>query len=249
VRGSDSGDHAPVMVGGFRHRGHRHVARIESFSDAVFGLSVTLLIVSLEVPKTFDDLLRALAGFPAFALTFVLLAQIWFIQYRFFRRYSLQDNTTIALNMALLFVVVFFTYPLKFLFGVAVARNVSDTIIRGDQLVWMYAIYDAGYAAVFVIFILLFGHALRKRAELELTPFEVFETRRVIALFVFQILVAAVSVSLAAFFNVRRDYEAVGRAGGLAYLLIPIGITAIEAIFGRRRRALEKRGAFGAVTS
>jgi uncharacterized membrane protein len=45
-------------------------------SDTVFGFSITLLVVSLQVPRTFDELLRTLSGFPSFALAFALLAQI-----------------------------------------------------------------------------------------------------------------------------------------------------------------------------
>lgn len=101
-----SPERAVKYVDGFRQRGHRHVARIE-ISDAVFGFSITLLVVSLQVPRTFDDLLRTLAGFPAFALSFALLGGIWFAQYRFFRRYALQDQMTIFSNIVLLFVIVF----------------------------------------------------------------------------------------------------------------------------------------------
>jgi uncharacterized membrane protein len=35
----------------------REVSRIEGLSDAVFGFEITLLVVSLEVPNTFDELL------------------------------------------------------------------------------------------------------------------------------------------------------------------------------------------------
>jgi uncharacterized membrane protein len=231
-------ERAGPIVGGFRHRGHHHVGRIESLSDAVFGFSITLLVVSLQVPRTFDELLQTLRGFPSFALAFMLLAQIWLVQYRFFRRYALSDYTTIWLTIALLFVIVFFTYPLKFLFAFA-AGGASSTI-RGDQITALYGIYGLGYASVFLIFALLHVHALRKRTELELTPLEVFFTWRSIGLAAFQIFVAAVSVSVAAYFSSRRDYAAAGIFGGLSYCLVPIGITLIAFAARRIRLRLER---------
>ena len=66
---------------GFRLRGGE-VTRLESFSDSVFGFALTLLVVSLDVPKTFDDLFNTMRGFPAFAVCFLLLAMIWNSHYK-----------------------------------------------------------------------------------------------------------------------------------------------------------------------
>jgi hypothetical protein len=67
---------------GFSWRGEE-VSRIESFSDAVFAFAVTLLVVSLEVPKTFDELISTMRGFFAFAICFWLLLAAWFEHYKY----------------------------------------------------------------------------------------------------------------------------------------------------------------------
>ncbi|MFN2492671.1 MAG: TMEM175 family protein [Pyrinomonadaceae bacterium] len=75
----------------FRWRG-LEISRIEGLNDAVFAFAVTLLVVSLEVPKTFSELAETMHGFGAFLVSFVLLFAVWFNQYKFFRRYGLQDD-------------------------------------------------------------------------------------------------------------------------------------------------------------
>ena len=109
---------SPDLVG-FRLRG-REITRLESFSDAVFGFALTLLVVSLDVPKTFDDLVATMRGFPAFALCFLFLALIWNGHYRYCRRYGLDDGMARFLTCVMLFLVLFYVYPLKFLFNFSI---------------------------------------------------------------------------------------------------------------------------------
>ena len=100
---------------GFSWRGEE-VSRIESFSDAVFAFAVTLLVVCLEVPKTFDELISTMRGFFAFAICFWLLLAAWFEHYKVFRRNGTSDSYTMRLSTVLLFIVLFYVYFLKFLF-------------------------------------------------------------------------------------------------------------------------------------
>jgi uncharacterized membrane protein len=172
----------------FRWRS-REISRIEGLSDAVFGFAVTLLIVALEVPKTSGELLETMRGFISFALTFAILYVLWYRQFVFFRRYALDDAATVALNGALLFVVLFFVFPLKFILGWFVDRllggpktirlpnGVVERIVRPEHLGPMMSIYGLGTAAVFGIFALLYAHAYRKRKELGLNELEIFDTR------------------------------------------------------------------------
>src|SRR6476620_793949 len=103
----------------------REVSRIEGFSDAVFAFAVTLLVVSLEVPHTFTELSAAMRQFFAFAICFALLFQVWWRHFNFFRRYGLEDAPTIALTGILLFVVLFYVYPLKFVFTLVVNQIIG----------------------------------------------------------------------------------------------------------------------------
>ena len=103
----------------------REVSRLEGFTDAVFGFALTLLVVSLEVPENFADLQQILIGFPAFAVTFSVICWVWYEHYLLFRRYDLEDGFTVVLNCVLLFIVVFYAYPMKFMF----TRLISGTIL------------------------------------------------------------------------------------------------------------------------
>ena len=173
---------------GFRWRGEE-VSRLEELSDAVIAFALTLLVVSLEVPQTFDDLLSTMRGFGAFALCFALLIVIWYEHYTYFRRYGLQDTYVMVWNTVLLFLIVFYVYPLKFLFTLffnellglsfQVTLPGGDIVpmIREGQLPQLYIIYGIGWTAVWLVFVLLYRHALKQGERLELSPVEVFDTR------------------------------------------------------------------------
>jgi uncharacterized membrane protein len=186
---------------GFRYRG-QEIQRIETFSDAVFAFAITLLIVSLEVPKNFDELLTSMRGFVAFGICFLFFFIIWYEQHVFFRRYGLEDKTTICLNAVLLFIVLFYVYPLKFLFSLLFGERMygagkSPFSIRGEQLPQLMIIYSTAYIIIQVVFLLLYMHALRCRARLDLTTLETFDTRTKIYSLVILIAFGGCSILMA----------------------------------------------------
>lgn len=236
-------EHDIATEDGFRTRG-REVSRIEGFSDAVLAFAITLLVVSLEVPKTFDELLEAMRGFLAFAVCFALLIQVWGWHYRFFRRYGLQDRVVIALNAALLFVVLFYVYPLKFLFTLLIDQLLGreTTVaspggpierIREEQAPTLMVIYGAGFLAVNLVFALLYAHAWRRRGALELDESEALGTRESIERHLLFAGVAAISIAIA----VIGGPDATGLAG-FSYFLIAPAMTAHGFIRGARQRKL-----------
>lgn len=82
------------------------IARLEAFCDVVFGFAITLLVVSLEVPHTYGELMADMRGFIPFALCFTQLVLIWRVHYKFSRRFGLEDSYTVSLNLVLLFLVL-----------------------------------------------------------------------------------------------------------------------------------------------
>lgn len=110
------------------------ITRLEAFSDAVFAFAVTLLVVSLEVPHTYHDLLNVMKGFPAFAICFAMLSQVWYQHAKFFRRFGLQDAYISFLNCVLLFVVLFYVYPLKFLFTMVIGNLAGGRLLPSGEL-------------------------------------------------------------------------------------------------------------------
>lgn len=235
-------------TGEFRWRS-REVTRIEGFSDAVFAFAVTLLVVSLEVPRTFDELAGTMQGFIAFALGSGLLFLIWYNQYKFFRQYGMQDVVTITLNGALLFVVLFFVYPLKFLFTwlirtftgadttVRLSNGLIEESIRREQTGSLMLIYGLGYVAVFGIFVLMHLHAYRRRGELELNPIETFDTRNTIRENALQTGIGILSVSL-----VLIGGPAWSLWAGLTYMLIGPVMWIHGSVASRRRRTIAPTG-------
>jgi uncharacterized membrane protein len=213
---------------GFRWRG-TEVTRLEGFTDAVFAFAVTLLVVSLEVPKTFPELLVAMRGFFAFGVCFALLANVWYQHYRFFRRYALESPWAVFLNCVLLFFVLFYVYPLKFLFTTVFAGaeiSVSETRT-------LFTIWSLGYAAVFAVFSLLYLHAWRIRAQLELTPLEAIRTQLSLFDHLAMVFISLVSTVLAR--TVPDQYVGIA---GYVYFLVPFYFTVAHSLADRRERQL-----------
>lgn len=217
----------------------REVSRVEAFSDVVFGFALTLIVVSLEVPSSFEELMKTMRGFPAFAICFAILTWVWHVHHTFFRRYALTDEITIALNTVLLFVVLFYTYPLKYMFSLMTGQ--TRGFEGGPTLM---VIYGMGFAGIFAVFVAMYAHALRKRRELELNAIEVYDTKTSIIMYSSYVVIGLLSAVVGA----SASGPATRWAGLMYWFLGPVS-AAVGWWRGTRRDRHEPLSATGATSS
>jgi len=228
--------HRPAIVPEkyFRWRAGE-ITRLEAFCDVVFGFAITLLVVSLEVPHTYAELMVDMRGFLPFAACFAQLALIWRTHYKFSRSYGLEDPYTVFLNVVLLFLVLFYVYPLKFVFTLVFSELTGSEATAGLGLLEgsvLMRIYAVGFVCVFLLFVLMYVHAYRLRRELDLSPAEVALTR-----FSIQENVLLALVGITSFVVAIRNAE----WAGWTYTSIGPLMAVHGTIFGRRVRSLAEK--------
>jgi uncharacterized membrane protein len=191
-------------------------------------------VISLEVPESYDELMHDLRGFLGFAICFAVLMWIWHAHYTFFRRYGMTDGPTLVLNTMLLFLVLYYVYPLKFLFA-AVTGGARSIRTIGD-VSNLFVIYGLGFAGIFALLFLLYRHAFKQREVLELNEYEIHDTRTSMVMYAAYVGIGLLSTGVALYAPPRM----IGLAGWTYFLLGPVS-AAIGAKRGYGRRALHKR--------
>jgi len=210
----------------FRYRGEEP-GRLENFSDAVFALAITLLLISTSPPTNFLQIQRFVIDLIPFLLCVLLIILIWHEHYVFYLRYGLRHGKIIVLNTLFLIIVLFYVYPLKFLTRLAeipIAYLLNDAallhdlkgMISGEDMADLMIIYGLGAAGVFFTLMFMYRYALQNAAELELNKIEVFDTQvRIRSNFIMG-AVPLLSVLIAVIFN---DYWETGMIAGFTYFL------------------------------
>ncbi len=220
----------------FRWRGG-DVSRIEALSDGVFALTITLLVVSASAPKSFYDLMLMARDLPAFVVSMSVILMAWYYHYLYFRRYGLEDFTTMILNSLFLFLIMFLAFPLKFLatflWFVIIGENTQllfvvpefakDMTVFGAeflktnamQRLGMMYFYGYGILGVFGTLAIMQFRALKMAKVLELDELEITLTRNSIFHHSADVLIAMVSLLVLA----QTSNPGIS---GIVYFLIPI---------------------------
>jgi len=134
--------------------------RIEAFSDGVFAIAITLLILDVKVPASVGPgnlggvLLEEWPMFLAFLTSFFTIGVMWMNHHRLFTIIGAADDTLIALNLLLLLGITWIPFPTALL-----ATHLRST--GNDRVAAL--IYSATFFAMSILFQILWQYATRTR--------------------------------------------------------------------------------------
>ena len=90
-------------------------ARVETFSDGVFAIAITLLVLTIAEPSNYRDLSHQLwdrwPSLAAYVVSFIVIGIMWLNHHSIFGYLDHIDRPFVYLNQLLLLTVVFIPYP------------------------------------------------------------------------------------------------------------------------------------------
>jgi uncharacterized membrane protein len=191
-------------------RGSEEFSRVLAFSDGLFAIAMTLLVVGIATPAVSDaDSVSALwealgdqqEDVISFFISFAVIGRYWLAHHQFFARLAAIDGRLIVINLVYLGFVAFLPFP-------------TDLLGSYFENPLSVAVYAVNVAAISGLEVVLFRHAHRRGLMREQLPEDVYRWG------VLQ------SVSPVAFFLLSVPVAFIGTGWAVAcwFLGIPFGI-------------------------
>jgi TMEM175 potassium channel family protein len=187
-------------------------ARALAFSDGLFAISMTLLVVGITVPTLTDgdsvhELAEALndltSNFVSFFVSFAVIGRYWVAHHTYFAQLESLDRALIALNLVYLAFIAFLPFPTALL----------GTYFENPLSIVIYAVNVALVSGMEVV---LFRHSYRAGLLRQTIPLNVYRWG------------AAMSLSPVVFFllSVPVAFVDTGLAVTVWFLAVPVGVVA-----------------------
>jgi uncharacterized membrane protein len=157
-------------VRGVFPRGSEEFSRVLTFSDGLFAIAMTLLVVGIGVPTLMDggdegELLDAYGDLipevVSFFISFAVIGRYWIAHHRFFALLRAMDYTLVWLNLLYLAFIAFLPFP----------TGVLGSYFENPISVATYALAVAIVSGLEVV---LFRHAYRGRLLVREMPESVY---------------------------------------------------------------------------
>ena len=130
--------------------------RIEAFSDGVFSIAATLLVLELKPPSAvvpfWQGLLAQWPGFLSFLLSFLFIGIMWINHHRLFSHIKRSDDVLMAVNLLLLLGVVWIPYPTSLMAQAMATGRMRDAAL----------LYNGSYLVIALLFNLLLFACIRR---------------------------------------------------------------------------------------
>lgn len=132
-------------------------SRIEAFSDGVFAIAITLLILNVQVPPVSTGHLGTLLArqwptYTAYLISFAFIGIMWVNHHRLFNHIRRSDNGLMFLNLLLLLGVSVVPFP--------TALIAAHYYAPGRTLA--AAVFNGTYVLIAVFFNVLWRHIVRR---------------------------------------------------------------------------------------
>ena len=142
--------------------------RVEAFSDGVFAIAITLLILTIGIPSGHrplgHELLRLWPSYAAYAVSFLTIGIMWVNHHTLFRHFERVDRPLLLLNILLLMLIAFVPFP---------TRVAADFVRSGGDRRAAAFLYGSTMTITAVLFIALWLYGSRRLLAPESDPREV----------------------------------------------------------------------------
>ncbi|MEM8983674.1 MAG: TMEM175 family protein [Pseudomonadota bacterium] len=145
------------------------LSRLDIFIDAAFAFAMTMLVISVDdIPGSYDELIVALKGIPAFAASFALIMYIWWSHRRWSELTEQHDAVSTVVTLTLMFVVLVFVYPLKimalaFLYYLSMGWLQPPPIdFNPTQMIDLFVMYGIGFGITSLCLLILYRRTAKR---------------------------------------------------------------------------------------
>jgi uncharacterized membrane protein len=167
--------------------------RVEAFSDGVFAIAITLLVLDLKAPASrgavLHDLLVQWPAYVAYLASFGYIGVIWVNHHSLFTRIARVNGALLWRNLALLLAMSVLPFPTAVIASAFQYRDVSDE----RAAIVLYALVAGAATATWLVLFHFLSRAPYLLADEAHTAFFAGERRRAvfgIALYALSVLVA-----------------------------------------------------------
>ncbi len=220
-----------------KYRG-KEPSRLDTLTDAVFGIAITLLIFNINDSYSFSDLTSFVKTFPALLISIIFLVIIWDEHVQFSVIYFFHDRILKMLNVLFIALVIFYVYPLRFLtrlltnlfFNTDIAINISSNQV--PQLMIFYGFVVVG---LYLVIYLFHYRVLKVGKGIKLNKYErfysTFQSRRVIIMFSIPLLSIILTYAIS-----YASIQWASIIGGFVYGFYPPAILTWQKWFKRKQK-------------